>query len=124
MDAEAAWKSVTTVSNAGRKRGRGKTVNKKLIVNLNKGQVIGQGEINVKWPGLNTPVLYGPDVAQLEKLPQDPEFKERLVSARKLQPIRKNKSVPALERGWTSRNICGKNHGSPELTDDGTSVLL
>jgi small subunit ribosomal protein S5 len=34
---------VTSVSNAGRKRGRGKGVGKKMAKNLNKGQVIGIG---------------------------------------------------------------------------------
>jgi small subunit ribosomal protein S5 len=41
---ERLWKGVTSVSNAGRKRGRGKAIGKKNIRNLNRGQVIGVGK--------------------------------------------------------------------------------
>lgn len=42
--AEHIWKSVTSVSNAGKKRGRGKGVGKKRAKNLNRGQIIGVGK--------------------------------------------------------------------------------
>jgi small subunit ribosomal protein S5 len=42
--AEHIWKSVTSVSNAGKKRGRGKGAGKKRAKNLNRGQVIGVGK--------------------------------------------------------------------------------
>lgn len=45
MPAEALWKGITSVSNAGKKRGRGKTVSTKNIKDLNKGQVIGVGKM-------------------------------------------------------------------------------
>lgn len=41
--AEHIWKSVTSVSNAGKKRGRGKGAGKRRAKNLNRGQVIGVG---------------------------------------------------------------------------------
>jgi small subunit ribosomal protein S5 len=50
---------VTTVSNAGLRRGRGKGASKKIAKDLNKGQVIGNGKKNVIWPALNAPVLKG-----------------------------------------------------------------
>jgi len=37
------WKGVTSVSNAGRKRGRGKGAGRKMIKDLNRGQIIGVG---------------------------------------------------------------------------------
>ena len=40
--AEALWKSATSVSNPGRKRGRAR--GRKVIKNLNRGQVLGIGE--------------------------------------------------------------------------------
>lgn len=43
VPAEALWKGITSVSNAGKKRGRGKRVSKKNIKDLNRGQVIGVG---------------------------------------------------------------------------------
>lgn len=42
--ADHIWKSVTSVSNAGKKRGRGKGVGKKRAKNLNRGQIIGVGK--------------------------------------------------------------------------------
>ena len=43
VSAEKLWKGVTSVSNAGKKRGRGRAVGKKTAKNLNRGQVIGVG---------------------------------------------------------------------------------
>lgn len=43
VPANALWKGITSVSNAGRKRGRAKTVSKKNIKDLNRGQIIGVG---------------------------------------------------------------------------------
>lgn len=43
MSADELWKGCTSVSNAGKKRGRGRTVSKKNIKDLNRGQVIGVG---------------------------------------------------------------------------------
>lgn len=45
VTAQQLWKGVTSVSNAGRKRGRGKGVGKKSAKDLNKGQIIGIGEL-------------------------------------------------------------------------------
>lgn len=44
VPADHLWKGVTTVSNAGKKRGRGRTVSKKNIKDLNRGQIIGVGK--------------------------------------------------------------------------------
>ena len=44
MPAEDIWKGVTSVSNAGKKRGRGKGV-KGRAQNLNRGQIIGVGKL-------------------------------------------------------------------------------
>ena len=41
---EQLWEGVTGVSNAGRKRGRGKRVGKKRVTDLNKGQKVGDGK--------------------------------------------------------------------------------
>lgn len=44
VPADQLWKGVTSVSNAGKKRGRGKGVGKKMAKNLNRGQMIGVGK--------------------------------------------------------------------------------
>ena len=38
------WDSVTSVSAAGRKKGRGKRVGRKKVTDLNRGQVLGTGK--------------------------------------------------------------------------------
>ena len=43
MTADDLWKGVSGVSNAGKKKGRGKRVGRKNKANLNRGQVIGTG---------------------------------------------------------------------------------
>lgn len=43
VPANALWKGITSVSNAGKKRGRGRTVSKRNIKDLNRGQMIGVG---------------------------------------------------------------------------------
>jgi hypothetical protein len=49
VPSESLWKGVTSVSNAGKKRGRGKGVGKKMAKDLNRGQVIGVGEYGFWW---------------------------------------------------------------------------
>lgn len=44
VPAEKLWKGVTGVSNAGKKRGRGKGAGRKIAKNLNRGQIIGVGK--------------------------------------------------------------------------------
>jgi len=48
VSADQLWKGVTSVSNAGRKRGRGKGIGKKTAKNLNRGQIIGVGKLGRK----------------------------------------------------------------------------
>lgn len=74
VPADDLWSGVTSVSNAGKKRGRGKGVGKKMSKDLNKGQVIGVGKANIQWPGLNTAIIRGRELVQQQKLPEDPEW--------------------------------------------------
>lgn len=73
VPAEKLWKSVTSVSNAGAKKGRGRGGGTKRAKDLNKGQVIGSGKINMVWPGLSSPVIRGRELVQQQKLPEDTE---------------------------------------------------
>lgn len=74
VTADEIWKGCTSVSNAGKKRGRAQKINKRNIRNLNRGQYIGQGKANIVWPGLNAPVIRGAELVKQEKLPEDPEW--------------------------------------------------
>lgn len=68
------WESVTSVSNAGKKRGRGKLAGKGKTKNLNMGQRIGEGERRVVLPGLNTNVKQGDKVAKQTFDTPDPNW--------------------------------------------------
>lgn len=68
------WKSCTTVSNAGRKRGRARRAGKGLTKHLNKGQVIGVGRKNLILPGLNTRVRAGYEIASVGRGADDPAW--------------------------------------------------
>lgn len=44
VSADDLWRGVVSVSNAGKKKGRGKRVGRKKVTDLNKGQFIGEGD--------------------------------------------------------------------------------
>lgn len=68
------WKGCTSVSNAGKKRGRGKLAGKGLTKDLNQGQIIGQGRRRLILPGLNSPIKRGPEVLKSERGVDDPSW--------------------------------------------------
>ena len=74
MPATQLWKGVISVSNAGKKRGRGKGAGRKVAKDLNRGQIIGFGKANIQWPGLNAPIIRGRELVQQQKLPEDPDW--------------------------------------------------
>lgn len=74
MTGEQLWKGCTSVSNAGKKRGRARRAGRGLTKDLNKGQVIGRGRTNVIWPGLNAPVIMNRQIVETEKKPDDPDW--------------------------------------------------
>ncbi|KAG5346930.1 RT05 protein, partial [Acromyrmex charruanus] len=115
--AEELWKGVTTVSNAGRRRGRAKGLMKKK--DLNKGQIIGVGKISMQFPGLNTPVFRGKELLQQQKLPVDPESREKFAKLQRPMALKKIKLSP-LERGWTSAHIGGRKVGPPDPIGEDT----
>lgn len=62
---------MTSVSNAGKKRGRGRSVWRAR--DLNRGQIIGVGKANIVWPGLSSPIIRGKELVQQIQLPEDLE---------------------------------------------------
>ncbi|KYQ56689.1 28S ribosomal protein S5, mitochondrial [Trachymyrmex zeteki] len=110
--ADELWKGVTSVSNAGRLRGRAKGLPRKK--DLNKGQIIGIGKVSMQFPGLNTPVFRGRELVHQQKLPVDPEREERLAKLRQSIPMRKRMKLSRLEQGWTSAHIGGRKIGPPD----------
>nr|CAG4642510.1 EOG090X0689 [Evadne anonyx] len=114
LPAEMLWKGVLSVSNAGKKRGRGKGAGKKNARNLNRGQAIGVGVNNMLWPGLNSPVMKGKELMQQAKLPEDPDRQARLLNVRDNLGGFKMLKLNPLERGWSGVKLPGRSLGPPD----------
>ncbi|XP_063846777.1 small ribosomal subunit protein uS5m-like [Scylla paramamosain] len=113
LTAEQLWKGVTSVSNAGKKQGRGKGVGKKIAKDLNRGQVIGIGRENMVWPGLNAPILRGRELIQQHQLPKDEEREAKLIKIRDSQGKFRMLKLDPLERGWSGTKMPGRSIGAP-----------
>ncbi|KAF4529545.1 hypothetical protein B566_EDAN014391 [Ephemera danica] len=118
LPAESLWKGVTSVSNAGRKRGRGKGVGKKTAKNLNRGQVIGIGKANIQWPGLNVPVMKGRELVQQQQLPEDTERENKLIKLRDAMGTFRSIRLLPTERGWSGSKMPGRSIGPPDPVGD------
>lgn len=114
LTAQELWKGVTSVSNAGRKRGRASGGSRKRAKDLNRGQILGGGKINMVWPGLNAPIIRGKELIQQAKLPDDPEREERLAALRQAATGFRNMKLSPLERGWCGTRAPGRSAGRPD----------
>ncbi|XP_003744864.1 28S ribosomal protein S5, mitochondrial [Galendromus occidentalis] len=118
VTAEHLWKGVTSVSNAGRKRGRASGSSRKMARDLNRGQVLGVGKINMVWPGLSAPAIRGQEIIRQQKLEPDPEREKRLTALRnKHVGVRRTKIAP-LDRGWSGGKAGGRYIGPPDPVGD------
>ncbi|XP_076259421.1 mitochondrial ribosomal protein S5 isoform X1 [Rhynchophorus ferrugineus] len=114
LPADHLWKGVTTVSNAGKKRGRGKTISKKNIKDLNRGQSLGMGKANMVWPGLSAPIIRGRELVQQQKLPEDPEREKKLIELRNTMGTFRPTKLSPMERGWSGSKMPGRSIGAPD----------
>ncbi|GJQ80194.1 mRpS5 [Trypoxylus dichotomus] len=120
LPADSLWKGITSVSNAGKKRGRAKTVSKKNIKDLNRGQVIGIGRANIIWPGLSVPIIRGKELVEQQKLPEDPEREKKLIQLRDSMGTFKYAKLSPMERGWTGAKMPGRSIGPPDPIGEDT----
>nr|CAG4643955.1 EOG090X0689 [Lepidurus arcticus] len=120
LTADEIWKGVTSVSNAGKKRGRGKGVGRKMAKNLNRGQIIGLGKSNMLWPGLNAPIIQGREVVRQQKLPDDPEREAKLIKMRDSMGTFRPLRLSPIERGWSGVKMPGRSVGPPEPVGEET----
>uniref|UniRef100_A0A1B0D0K6 Small ribosomal subunit protein uS5m n=1 Tax=Phlebotomus papatasi TaxID=29031 RepID=A0A1B0D0K6_PHLPP len=120
LPAEQLWKGVTSVSNAGMKRGRGRGAAKKKGRDLNRGQVIGVGKINMVWPGLNAPVARGRELVKREELPEDKEREANLIKLRDSMGFRRMGRLSPIDRGWSGNKMPGRSIGAPDPIGDQT----
>ncbi|RWS12644.1 28S ribosomal protein S5-like protein, partial [Dinothrombium tinctorium] len=115
--AENLWKSVTTVSNPGKRRGRGRGAGSKTVKDLNKGQTMGVGKVNMVWPGLNAPIVKGNEVVRRTALPEDKEYVEKLIRFRNEMDVYRKVRISPLERGWSGKSLLGRWYGPPDPVD-------
>nr|CAG4634784.1 EOG090X0689 [Alona affinis] len=120
LPADSLWKGVTSVSNSGKKRGRGKGMGKKTSRNLNKGQIIGVGKCNMVWPGLNSPIIQGKELIKQKQLPEDPEFQAKLHKLRDSMGSPGIMKLSPLERGWSGTKMPGRTIGPPDPIGEDT----
>lgn len=114
ITAEQLWKGVTSVSPAGRRKGRGKASARIKQRDLNRGQVIGFGKKNMIWPGLNAPIVQGREIIRQQELPPDEEREKRILELRDKSSGRKSLKLSPLERGWTGNRLPGRSLGPPD----------
>ncbi|KAF0305218.1 28S ribosomal protein S5, mitochondrial [Amphibalanus amphitrite] len=117
MSANELWKGVTGVSNAGRKRGRGRGAGVKRRRDLNRGQVIGVGKVNMMWPGLNAPVLRNGELVRQQSQPRDEQRESRLQAIRDQFTDQRSFKLTPLERGWSGNRLPGRSIGPPDAVD-------
>ena len=108
------WKSVTSVSAAGLRRGRGKGTSRIIAKDLNKGQQIGTGRRKLVLPGLNTKIIGSTRPQDIQDVGENQEFDQKLQQVRKeMSAFRKIREAP-LDRGWTGRKAPGRKAGPPD----------
>jgi small subunit ribosomal protein S5 len=112
VPAEDLWKGVTSVSNAGKKRGRAKGLVRRK--DLNRGQVIGIGKANIQWPGLSAPIIRGRELVQRNQLPPDPDREQKLIKLRDQMGSSRYQKLSPLERGWSGSKVPGRSIGPPD----------
>ncbi|CAF0914416.1 unnamed protein product [Adineta ricciae] len=118
VTAQDLWKTITSVSNAGAKRGRAKRRGATKFKDLNLGQRIGQGKSNIQWPGLNAPVVQGREPVPIVERPPDPMREQRLLEVRNRLDRFRRLSIPPSERGFTGGSPAGKSLGQPESINE------
>ncbi|GFS74603.1 28S ribosomal protein S5, mitochondrial [Nephila pilipes] len=119
ITAEQLWKGVTSVSPAGRKKGRGRATGRTRQRDLNRGQVIGFGKKNMIWPGLNAPIVQGREIIRQQELPRDEAREKRILELRDKSVGRKSFKLSPLERGWTGNKLPGRSLGPPDPIGEG-----
>ncbi|XP_042901290.1 small ribosomal subunit protein uS5m [Parasteatoda tepidariorum] len=120
LTADQLWKGVTSLSPAGRRKGRGRGGGRKVARDLNRGQVIGFGKKNMLWPGLNAPVVQGRELLRQQELPPDESREKRLLELRDKMATKKSFKIHPLDRGWTGSRLPGRSLGPPDAVGEDT----
>ncbi|KAH8361324.1 hypothetical protein KR084_004984, partial [Drosophila pseudotakahashii] len=118
VPAEDIWRGVTAVSNAGKKRGRGKGSGKKVAKDLNKGQTIGFGKNSRIWPGLNSPIMRGNEIIHQQKLDENLDRENGIMKLRDSMGNFRLMKLNPIDRGWSGSKMPGRSIGQPDTVGD------
>uniref|UniRef100_A0A6P4ELP0 Small ribosomal subunit protein uS5m n=1 Tax=Drosophila rhopaloa TaxID=1041015 RepID=A0A6P4ELP0_DRORH len=118
VPAEDIWRGVTAVSNAGKKRGRGKGSGKKVAKDLNKGQTIGLGKSSRIWPGLNSPVIRGNELIHQKKLEENIDIENGIMKFRDSMGTFRLMKLNPIDRGWSGSKMPGRSIGPPDTVGE------
>ena len=77
------------------------------------------GPANMIWPGLNSPVAMGKELYQHRKLPEDPDYKAKLLKMRDEMGAFRRVRLTPLQRGWTGDKLPGRSIGAPDPVGEG-----
>ncbi|XP_394577.3 putative 28S ribosomal protein S5, mitochondrial isoform X2 [Apis mellifera] len=110
--ASELWKSVISVSNAGKRRGRGRTASK--AKDLNKTQKIGFGKIPIIFPGFNSNIILGDTTLQQRPFTEQEKLNyiQEQETKNLISTTKRNKLHPLL-RGWSGGQPGGRRLGPP-----------
>lgn len=108
------WKSITMVSSAGSKRGRGKGIGRARVKDFNRGQKPGIGRQQLVLAGLNAPVVSGRRMTSIQDVGPNLKFQEDIKRVREETNVRKKIREAPLERGWSGRKAHGRSAGPPD----------
>ncbi|XP_017757508.1 PREDICTED: 28S ribosomal protein S5, mitochondrial [Eufriesea mexicana] len=108
---EQLWKSVNSISNAGRRRGRGKGKQSMPPKDVNASQQQVYGKVPVIFPGLNSPILRGKTLIEQRVLTSEEGtgIQPSIMSNIK----RKRVKTHPLDRGWSGGHPHGRKCGAP-----------
>ncbi|XP_033150991.1 28S ribosomal protein S5, mitochondrial [Drosophila busckii] len=118
LPAEDIWRGVTAVSNAGKKRGRGKGTGKKMAKDLNRGQAIGLGKKCLVWPGLNAPIIRGSELIHQKKQAEDTDRETNINKLRDSMGTFKLMKINPIDRGWSGTKMPGRSIGAPDAVEE------
>jgi len=134
-DANTLWKTMTGVSQQGKKRGRARNLLRPK--NLNRGQMLGFGKKKIDFPGLSSKTSTGTGVSVKKKEITEMstatyrKYEEGLEKSREITGQKRGKrKISPLERGWTGGKPLGRKFGPPKAVneelsfDNFESVLL
>ncbi|KAH8380165.1 hypothetical protein KR009_009289 [Drosophila setifemur] len=118
LPAEDIWRGVTAVSNAGKKRGRGKGSGKKVAKDLNRGQTIGHGKNSCVWPGLNSPIIRGNELIHQHKVAENADLESGIIKLRDSMSNFRMMKINPIDRGWSGSKMPGRSIGPPDTVGE------